>query len=242
MQNFDIWRVGGRTVQSDHHTRDCALATAASSPLSHSGDLWELLIESESQCSTVVGTSRDDSNGLKMAVLCICGFCIPYSVVWPFVLLLLKQLYTFFFPGASKGEAKVDACCAKVTDANGNAVEVVESKESKDVTSSVPIAYNADMEWDEVVGGKTVILRFTAEWCKPCKAIDPLFQQLCADHHTSATFYNVDVDSFEEIAAQNGALSIPLFVAYRAGKRLGSLQSKEDEKVTAFVKENVPAQ
>ncbi|KAJ1404572.1 thioredoxin-like protein [Ochromonadaceae sp. CCMP2298] len=164
-----------------------------------------------------------------MAVLCICGICIPYSVVWPFVLLLLKQLYSFFFPAKANGEAKV-------TDASGKAVEVNE------VSSFVPIAYNDQMHWDEVVGrSKTVILRFTAGWCKPCKAVDPLFQQLCADHHESATFYNVDVDEFGEVAAHNGAVAIPMFVAYRAGQKLGSLQSKDEEKLTAFVKEHASA-
>ena len=31
----------------------------------------------------------------RMAVLCICGFCIPYSVFWPVVILLFKPIWGF---------------------------------------------------------------------------------------------------------------------------------------------------
>ena len=40
-------------------------------------------------------------------MLCICGVCIPYSLIWPFILMLLKKVYDVFFP-PGKNDKKSD--------------------------------------------------------------------------------------------------------------------------------------
>lgn len=172
-----------------------------------------------------------------MAMLCICGVCIPYTVLWPFVLLILKQIWGFISPSSKTTEKKTveeaeskGSCCQK------NTTNILsESNEAK-----TPLDYKNDMDWDDVVNNKkTTIFRFTAKWCKPCKSLDPVFESLSKESSNSALFYNVDVDECDEVAALNGALTIPLFVSYRAGKRLDKFSGSDEAKVRQFVTDSI---
>ena len=66
-----------------------------------------------------------------MAAFCICGICIPYSVIWPFILLIVKRVYEIIFPASSKTKqveednamnasekpCKVKSCCIQKEEA-----------------------------------------------------------------------------------------------------------------------------
>jgi thioredoxin 1 len=51
-----------------------------------------------------------------------------------------------------------------------------------------------------------VITDFYADWCGPCKAIAPIFEQLATSHSQAGklAFAKVDVDSQQDIARQYG--------------------------------------
>lgn len=51
------------------------------------------------------------------------------------------------------------------------------------------------------------VIRFHAEWCGPCKAFAPVYED--ADFESDLTFYDVDVDKAPELADQFGVMSIP---------------------------------
>ena len=163
-----------------------------------------------------------------MAMLCICGVCIPYTVLWPIVLLFLKQIWAFIYPAGAKPEKKLEKvagteCCAKST------------SKSESLTWK-PLNYSSSLDWEEVIASDTpTVFRFTAKWCKPCKALDPYFDELCAEAGDKATFYNVDVDECDEVAALNGAITIPLFVTYKSGKQIAKLSGSDKEKIEQFV-------
>lgn len=170
-----------------------------------------------------------------MAVLCIGGCCIPYSVIWPFLLLILKKIYEFCFPGTAvtkkveeTKEEKSSSCCCSTT-----AEDKLPSRETVFYLSS-------SEEYDQLLsGGGKVFMRFTATWCKPCQELNVLYTELAAANHSKAAFANVDVDAFDEIAAANGALSIPLIVFFRDGKEAGRLQGKDEVKVKRFFEEHL---
>jgi len=186
-------------------------------------------------------------------MICICGVCIPYSALWPIVLLFLRQIYTYFYPDQKdKVKGKADAagdgtCCSKTKSSkytcdgdvcvvNNDADEEVnvgvevrngeESVSSSPVTTSeqtyvkpsLPVNYKKDMNWDDVIAEeKTLIFWFTAKWCKPCKGLDPFYDQVSLENNNAdVVFYNVDVDEHDEVVAlgHHGALTISLFVSY----------------------------
>jgi thioredoxin 1 len=72
-----------------------------------------------------------------------------------------------------------------------------------------------------------VLVDCYADWCGPCKMMEPVVADIAAD--TDATVAKVDVDQNQEIAGQLGAQSIPTFVLYVDGEPTERLVGAQDE-------------
>lgn len=64
-----------------------------------------------------------------------------------------------------------------------------------------------------------LVVDFSAEWCKPCKAIAPFFERLATQHKGAATFAKVDIDDLPD--AFDG-VSIPAFHVREIQRAIGS--------------------
>lgn len=51
------------------------------------------------------------------------------------------------------------------------------------------------------------VVRFTADWCVPCKRYAPLFEQAAAKQQE--TWYVVDAEEFPDVAREYNVVSIP---------------------------------
>lgn len=63
--------------------------------------------------------------------------------------------------------------------------------------------------------GDTVLLDFQADWCGPCKSMDPLVAQLAAQGYPVRT---INIDERPDLKQQYGISSIPCFVVLVNGK------------------------
>jgi thioredoxin 1 len=75
---------------------------------------------------------------------------------------------------------------------------------------------------------RVVLVDFHAEWCGPCKMLEPTVEAIAAE--TDAVVAKVDVDAHGELAAQFGVQGVPNLVFFRDGepeKRVVGVQSKE---------------
>ena len=63
-------------------------------------------------------------------------------------------------------------------------------------------------------GDKPCIIDFYADWCKPCKMIAPIMEELAAEYKDEIYIYKVDTQKERELASVFGIRSIPavLFV------------------------------
>lgn len=74
-----------------------------------------------------------------------------------------------------------------------------------------------------------VVLDFHAEWCGPCKMMEPALEDLAAE--TDATVVRIDVDDHQTIAADYQVRGVPTIEAYHEGdpyERLVGATSEED--------------
>ena len=84
---------------------------------------------------------------------------------------------------------------------------------------------------EQVVKSATpVLIDFYADWCGPCRVMEPLIEELAKQYDGRAQVVKINIDQNMEIAQQHGVMSIPTFVFYKDGKeqdRLVGSQSKD---------------
>jgi len=74
------------------------------------------------------------------------------------------------------------------------------------------------------------LLDFYAEWCPPCRMMEPIFEELKEEFEGRVEFRKINVDKNPDEAAKFGVMSIPTFVILKDGqevsRKIGAL-SKE---------------
>ncbi|WP_263985460.1 co-chaperone YbbN [Streptomyces sp. NK15101] len=76
----------------------------------------------------------------------------------------------------------------------------------------------------EVLGaGLPVLVKFTAEWCGPCRQMKPVLGAIAAEEAERLRIVEVDVDRSPETALRYGILGTPTFVVFRAGEPVKSI-------------------
>lgn len=72
-----------------------------------------------------------------------------------------------------------------------------------------------------ILGSKLVMVDFNAEWCRPCKMLDPIVKKLRETRAKDAIVYSIDTDKNPVLAQQYKAESIPLLVFLKNGQEIG---------------------
>lgn len=93
----------------------------------------------------------------------------------------------------------------------------------------------AASEFDNVVlnSAQPTIVDFYADWCGPCRMMNPVVEELAEELGDSAQVVKVNVDDAPDVASRYGVQSIPTFVVLQDGQAkqtLVGVQSKEDLK------------
>lgn len=72
-----------------------------------------------------------------------------------------------------------------------------------------------------------VLLDFWAEWCMPCKMVDPIVEDLAQRYDGKLKVGSVDVDAQPELAGRFNVMSIPTLIVFNDGEvanqRVGAL-------------------
>ena len=73
--------------------------------------------------------------------------------------------------------------------------------------------YEQNKEW-KFEGELPCIIDFYADWCGPCKMVEPVLQKLAQEYQGKLDIYRVNTEEQQELAAAFGIRSIPsiLFV------------------------------
>ncbi|MCX7696489.1 MAG: thioredoxin [Bacteroidales bacterium] len=68
--------------------------------------------------------------------------------------------------------------------------------------------YRTNKQW-KFKGSRPCVIDFYADWCRPCKMVAPIMQELAVEYAGKIDFYKVNTDKERELAAVFGIQSIP---------------------------------
>jgi thioredoxin 1 len=76
-----------------------------------------------------------------------------------------------------------------------------------------------DSNFEEVVlkSDKPVMVDFWAEWCGPCRMIEPVVEEISREYEGKAVVVKCDVDNSTGIAAKFGIRNIPTVLFFKNG-------------------------
>lgn len=83
-----------------------------------------------------------------------------------------------------------------------------------------------------------VVVKFFADWCKPCKQYTPTFEGV-AEQHDDVKFVEVDIGQDPNLSMQYGIRSVPTTGAFRDGQMVESKQGVINEDSLSQLVESV---
>lgn len=78
-----------------------------------------------------------------------------------------------------------------------------------------------DATFDEEVSGsdEAVLVDFWAEWCGPCKAIEPVLEEIAQENVGRLRVLKLNVDDNLEVVRRFGVMSIPTLILFKEGEQ-----------------------
>lgn len=82
---------------------------------------------------------------------------------------------------------------------------------------SQPLPVTDESEFDQLINSEgSVLVDYYADWCGPCKMMEPVLEEIAAE--TEATVAKVDVDQHQGLAAAAGVRGVPTLELYVDGE------------------------
>ncbi|KAK3024947.1 hypothetical protein RJ639_042754 [Escallonia herrerae] len=93
--------------------------------------------------------------------------------------------------------------------------------------------------WDSYVTqaseqGSPIVAHFTAAWCMPSVAMNPVFEEL-ASSYQEALFVTVDVDDVKEIASKYEIKAMPTFLVMKEGAQVDKLVGANPDEIRKMI-------
>ena len=86
---------------------------------------------------------------------------------------------------------------------------------------------------NSINASKTVLVDFGAEWCPPCKKMEPIIKSLQQNNAGKFTLLNVDGGNDQDIMQQYKVTALPVFIIFKDGKEVWRKDGVATEKEIA---------
>ena len=73
-----------------------------------------------------------------------------------------------------------------------------------------------------------ILVDFSADWCAPCRAMEPVFARAAGELEPEVRIAKVDTQASSDIATRYGIRAIPTMILFKGGAELGRVSGAMD--------------
>ena len=99
------------------------------------------------------------------------------------------------------------------------------------MSDNIVYTNDGNFEGDVVQSDKPALVDFWAEWCGPCKMIEPLLKEVAGDYAEKMAVVKLNVDESPNTAQKFGIRSIPTLMLFKDGnvhaQKLGAMSKTQ---------------
>ncbi len=104
------------------------------------------------------------------------------------------------------------------------------------------IIHVSDSDFDEVVlkADRPVLVDYWAEWCGPCKMIDPILHELADEYDGKLQIAKLNIDQNQQVTSRFKIRGIPTLMIFENGEHQGTkVGALTKSALKAFVDETI---
>src|SRR5438105_1354956 len=94
---------------------------------------------------------------------------------------------------------------------------------------SEKIKYLNDSNFTSSIAQGVTLVDFYADWCGPCKMINPIIEELANEMSGKAAIAKLDIENAQNTTAQCGVTSIPTIILFKDGKEVKRVVGMRDK-------------
>lgn len=76
---------------------------------------------------------------------------------------------------------------------------------------------------DVLQSDRVVLVDFWAEWCAPCRKVEPLLEEIAAEMAEKVSIVKLNIDENPETARAYKVMSVPTLTVFKGGEPVNSL-------------------
>jgi thioredoxin 1 len=92
--------------------------------------------------------------------------------------------------------------------------------------SSLPRVTDETFEAEVLKADLPVLVDFGAEWCGPCRSLEPIVEELAAEYEGKVKFVQVNIDESRQTPTSFGIMAVPTLILFKNGEVI--------DKITGF--------